>query len=322
MRRLLLITGGSGLLGVHAVERALAGREFRKVVLAARVPRRAPLRPRWLESLDSGRLQFLELDLAEPGAAERALARLRPSAVLSLAACSRQSEAEAYPDLALRLNARAPREIAAWCAAAESRLVHVSTDLVFEGGTVAVPGPGSAQVLEELDEPRPLNVYARTKRDGELAVLEALERALVVRLPLLFGDSRGRSAGAADALVAGLMERRRTVLFTDEERQPLELTAAAERLVGLCVRPEVCGTLHLPGPELLTRAEFGLRLLSARTAVGRSVLPAPELAGRASLGLADERPARLELSGLRARVVFHSDPEPLQVGIDRWTARG
>lgn len=316
----LLVTGGSGLLGVHAVEAALASGGYRKVVLAARRPWEAPLSPDVLASPRASQLERMELDLTGPGAPARACERLRPRAILSLAACSRQAEAEAEPARAQRINGESPGELATWAAAAGARLVHVSTDLVFEGGTVAEPGSGSPQALREADAPVPRGVYARTKLAGERAVASADPRALVVRLPLLFGDSRGRGTGASDALVDGLVAGRRTVLFTDEERQPLELSTAAEHLVALCDRPEPCGLLHLPGPELISRSEFGLRVIAAHLAAGAGSLPAPELAPRSALGLEGVRPARLELASTRARAVLGRDVEPLERGLARWAA--
>ena len=278
--------GTSGFLGRAVVEavaaRLVAGRArpFGAAVAAGPHPYApAPLRPR-------------EVDGRRPDAVREALEAERPDAVLLVAALARGGDCERDPDLAARLNVELPAEVARWCAAAAARLVHVSTDLVF-----ADPAPRPGGRLE-ADPAGATDVYGRTKAAGEAAVLGACPGALVARLPLLVGDSRGRGLGGGDGLLAALARGEAPTLFDDEWRTPLDVDRAAAALLALTAG-DAAGVVHLPGPERLTRAELGRRVVAAAGAPSERLRVAP----RAALGL-EARPSDVCLDGGRARLLL------------------
>jgi dTDP-4-dehydrorhamnose reductase len=234
-----LVLGGSGFLGTHVVA-ALGAR----AVSASRVegPRAAP--------------RFVKLDARAEGSLGQVLAAVRPEAIVDCAAFSSVSEAETHPDLARRMNVEVPREIARWCVENGARFLHVSTDLVFGGK----PPPEGG--FREEDPPAPVSEYGRSKSAGEAALLEALPAALVVRLPLLYGNSFGRGRGASDSLLASLGNGLRPVLFTDEWRTPLEVSNAARALVELLGK-DTAGILHVAGPDRVSRYDLGMTVIDA-----------------------------------------------------------
>lgn len=290
----LLVLGGSGYLGVHAVEAALDAGSWEQVTLCARRPQAAPLSG---AHSDHDRLARLPVDLLAAGEPEAALEACAPSHVLLAAAEADGGACERDPDRARRINTGVPRRVARWCAAGGARLVHCSTDLVF--GAEAPPLGG----FDEAHPVGPQGVYGRTKAEGERAVLEACPAALVARLPLLYGDGRGRPKGAGDSLFAGLAAGRRTVLFDDEWRQPAEVREVAEVLLELALG-DAAGRLHVACAEPVTRAELGRLALTARAAAGGAPLPEPEFGPRSALGLADTRPERLTLDVSRLRALL------------------
>ncbi len=103
-----------------------------------------------------------EADLAHPGAAGVAIDAHAPQLVINAAAYTAVDQAESEPELAHRVNAEAVDEIAQQCRRQGVRLVHVSTDFVFNGrvGTPYQPG----------DQTQPLSVYGASKRGGEEAI--------------------------------------------------------------------------------------------------------------------------------------------------------
>lgn len=290
----LLVLGGSGYLGVHAVEAALDAGSWEQVTLGARRPDAAPL-----TSAHAGhaRLVRVAVDLLAAGEPAAALDRCAPTHVLLAAAEADGGACERDPERARRLNSEVPGEVARWCATWGARLVHCSTDLVF--GAEAPPAGG----FDESHAVGPQGVYGRTKADGEAAVLAACPAALVARLPLLYGDGRGRPKGAGDSLFAGLAAGRRTVLFDDEWRQPAEVREVAEVLLELALG-DASGRVHVACAEPVTRAELGRLALAARAAAGEAPLPEPEVGPRALLGLAESRPARLTLDVSRLRALL------------------
>ena len=253
-----LVTGATGFLGAHVVAAAVARNRrtgtfadpLGRLVVAA--GREVALAPRYTTPRDAA--QWIAVDLC--AALPELLARVDPCEVVHCAALSRAKDCQSDPDRAARTNAALPGELAAWCQAHGARLVHVSTDLVF--GRVDAPRGG----FREGDDPAPVSVYGESKLAGERAVLAACPSAVVVRLPLLYGDSAGRGLGASDSLLAAVERDEVPALFADEFRTPLEVANAARALVEL-LDVGTRGLLHVAGPERVSRHAFGLAVLEA-----------------------------------------------------------
>lgn len=276
--------GGSGFLGAHLVRLALRvapGAVFATVGSRSIAP--DPIRSAHLLRLEAAR----EGDLAE------LLASTRPAIVLNALALARADSCEREPELARLLNAVLPARLGRYCASSGARLVHVSTDLVF-GALAAPPGGWS-----EEHEPRASGVYGETKLAGERALLAEDPRAIVLRLPLLYGDSFGRARGASDALLAALARGERPLLFEDEWRTPLCVTDAARAILELASRSD-SGLLHVAGPERVSRFELGRRVLEAR-------------------GSGAEARALLRAG---SRLAHPGPPRPLDTALDSARARG
>ena len=133
-----------------------------------------------------------ELDVADAQAVRNFVVSLGPGLKiwLNAAAFTHVDRCEREPEAAERGNAQAPRVLAAACAAAGIRLVHVSTDYVF---------PGDAhRPYRESDPTGPRSVYGRTKLVGEQAVLAGSPDFLVVRTSWVFGRGRNFIAAILD----------------------------------------------------------------------------------------------------------------------------
>ncbi len=289
----VLVLGGSGFLGAHLVaELAQRG----EVVSASR-------RPAVATHERSPRESDVAIDLAQPGAAPRLLDLVRPERVALVAALARVGDCSADPDLARRLNGELPGELAAACSERGMRLVVVSTDLVF-----GREPPRAGTRYREEDPPSPAHVYGRTKAQGEALALAACTRALVVRLPLLYGPSAGRGLGASDGLLFDLDAGRTPTLFTDEWRTPLEVGNAALALVEL-LDGERAGILHVAGPERVSRLELARAVLAAH---GRR--DELRFGLRSDLGCLD-RPADVSLDASRARAALATPLRGIQEGL-------
>lgn len=281
MARILCVLGGTGFLGVHVV-RAARQSGFEAVALA----RRAPSRPEGARA---------PLDATDADSLARALRDLAPAALVNCAALARVAACDADPEGARRLNAVAPAVLARLARERGARLVHVSTDLVF--GARAAPDAGFA----ESDAPAPVSTYGATKLAGEEGVLAADPRALVVRLPLLCGDSGGRGLGASDSVLDAVARGARPSLFVDEWRTPLDVAVAAAALVEL-VGLDVGGILHVAGPARLSRHELGLRALRAAGHARPEVLVEPARRAGEHAG----RPADVSLDARRAGAILRT----------------
>ncbi len=121
-----------------------------------------------------------ELDICDREAVLRTIGEFAPDAVINAAAYTAVDKAESEPELARRINVDGPRHLAEACAAHGARLLHLSTDFVFDGQASTPYAPDAAT--------RPLGVYGETKRDGEQAVMQALPQAgTIVRTAWVWG---------------------------------------------------------------------------------------------------------------------------------------
>jgi dTDP-glucose 4,6-dehydratase len=178
----ILITGGTGFLGAPLAEE-LARRGHDVTALGSK-----------------------DGDLADPGVAERLLDAHAPDIVVHLAARVGRLIGEEDPDETRRLNVGATALLAAACAARGVRLAHGSTTDVY--GVL-----GDRVVTEEtLLDVEPPNVYGRTKRDAESAVLEHAPDALLLRI--LFPYGPGTAPGQRGAVVSMLDQATRGVQMT------------------------------------------------------------------------------------------------------------
>lgn len=229
-----------------------------------------------MRSADAAGVSSADADIRDPDAVEALFARLRPTAVINTA--YRQDDRSVTFDGAVNV-ARA---------AAGARLVHVSTDVVFDGEK-------GAPYVEE-DAPTPLTAYGRAKADAERAVLAAHPEALVVRTSLLYG---GSEPGPQERLAADP----EASFFTDEFRCPIQVGDLAAALLEL-VAGDRAGVLHVAGADRLSRAEFAELLAGApvRTAsIAESGLVRPR-----DCSLAIDRARTLLRTDLRgARAVLY-----------------
>jgi dTDP-4-dehydrorhamnose reductase len=124
-------------------------------------------------------------DITDPEAAERIVRK--GDVVINCAAYTNVDGAESDESRAHAVNVTGPGHIARACARAGARLIHVSTDYVFGGDPAAPRRP-----YEPSDPTAPLGVYGHTKHAGELAVLDAMPEAVVVRTAWVYTGGTGR----------------------------------------------------------------------------------------------------------------------------------
>ncbi|MGW8250114.1 MAG: SDR family oxidoreductase [Anaerolineales bacterium] len=231
----ILITGASGLLGLNLALETAANHE---------VYGTAKDHP-----LNTGAFKVLQSDLLAPGAVEKVLETAQPDWVIHCAALANVDACESDPVLARKSNSDLPAELAAYVARGGARLVHISTDAVFDG---------SRGGYTEQDTPNPLSVYAHTKLEGERFVAEANPQAIIARVNL-FGWSISGSRSLGEFFVSNLQVGKKVMGFTDVMFCPLLATDLAAILVKMLER-ELSGLYHVVSRECLSKYEFGLQV--------------------------------------------------------------
>ena len=174
-----------------------------------------------------------QLDISDVAAVHDALAELKPDVVINAAAYTAVDAAETDEAGATLGNVTGPRNLAAATSKTGARLVHVSTDYVFAG---------DADNPYDEDSPTdPRSVYGRTKRDGELAVLEQQPDAYVVRTAWVYGAD-----GANFVKTMARLERQRDVVsvVNDQRGSPTWSHDLARGLVAIGASSAEPGIYH------------------------------------------------------------------------------
>ncbi len=257
----LLVTGGSGHLGGEVVRRARdAG--WDAVGTSYRTP--GPV----------------VLDVRDAGAVEALVAAVAPDCVVHTAYL------QDGPD-AWGTNVDGSGNVAAAAAARGIRLIHLSTDLVFDGR--------AGRPYAEDDPVHPLLEYGRAKAAAERAVAERHPDATIVRTSLIYGGD-GRSAH--ERRILDVVDGRADLaFFTDELRCPVRVSDLADALLTLTGIAHA-GPLHLAGADGVSRYELACLVAAANGRDSR------HLRTTTSAGIAPERPRDCRLDCSRAAALL------------------
>jgi dTDP-4-dehydrorhamnose reductase len=258
----VLITGGAGLVGSTLIATAPDGVEVHATQRSTSVV---------------GATAHT-VDLADPDEPVGLLQAVRPDVVIHTA----YGKADLQRDVIA-----ATRSVAAACAIHGVDLIHLSSDVVFDGE--------HAPYAE--DSPlMPVHAYGRAKAEAEGDVQTAVPGAAIVRTSLVLRADPPdvTSAWVIDSLRAG----ESIALFTDEIRCPIRADDLAGMLWDLVALPpaERAGLWHLAGPEPLSRLDLGLLLAEAH-GLDRSGITA---ASSRDLPSAEPRPRDLTLTAERS----------------------
>jgi dTDP-4-dehydrorhamnose reductase len=123
------------------------------------------------------------IDIADAQSVNTAVEAFKPSVIINCAAYNLVDKAETDTDTAIRANATGPQNLAAAAKKAGAFMVHFGTDYIFDGEKAGVP-------YVEADKPNPLNVYGKSKLQGEDFVRASGAPSLVLRLSWVFGHGR------------------------------------------------------------------------------------------------------------------------------------
>ena len=190
-----------------------------------------------------------QADITDAAAVERAIAGFDPQVVFNAAAYNQVDVAEQEPQAAYAVNALAVRNLALACRQVDARLVHFSTDYVFDGA--------ARHPYAEDDQPHPLGAYAVSKLAGELYAQAYLDRVLIVRTSGVFGPGGVATArGNFVELMLRLAGAGRPIrVVEDHVASPSFSPALAARTIDLVDRDQ-SGLFHIGGGAPISWFQF------------------------------------------------------------------
>jgi dTDP-4-dehydrorhamnose reductase len=287
----ILVTGASGLLGLNlALSAARAGHLVFGTVKD--------------HVLRTDAFRTIQTDLLVPGAVEGLLDQTQPDWVIHCAAMANVDACEADPEQARKMNSELPAKLAADVArggARHARLVHISTDAVFDGQRGG---------YTEEDAPNPLSVYARTKLEAEQQVREANPEAIIARVNL-FGWSLVGSRSLGEFFFYNLSAGKRVLGFTDVFFCPILANHIAPILLRM-LEKQLSGLYHVVSSECASKYEFGVRV-ARRFDLDESLITPTSVA---EAGLTAARSPNLTLRTDKLAAALGEPPPDLSTGID------
>jgi len=221
----LLVTGASGYLGAGILRRAPTDWQMAATYVS--------------QTIERANVAAFYLDVRDAEAVHRVIENVHPDVVIHTAALMTGAEMMA-------VNAEGTRHVARAAKQSGARLIHLSSDVIFDGEHAP---------YDENAQPHPLIPYAVSKARAEEIVRQEFSDALIVRTSLIYGfdpmDPRTRQ------VLDGEMPR----LFTDEYRCPILVDDLADALIELA-QPETrfLQTLNLAGAQRISRYDFGIAL--------------------------------------------------------------
>jgi dTDP-4-dehydrorhamnose reductase len=237
-------------------------------------------------------LRHAQCDIGDTAAVAEMMAREAPDVVINAAAYTAVDKAEAEIATAERINRDGPRNLAQ--TSDRHRLLHVSTDFVFDG---AQSEPYS------VDDPtRPLSIYGRTKRDGEVPVVALGHRGLVVRTSWVYSQSGNNFVKTMLRLMSSRPEVR---VVADQIGAPTWAHGLAQALWAAVQRPQVQGLHHWQDAGTASWYDFAVAIEEEALALALLTSPVqvmpittadyPTLAKRPAFSLLDCRSTRTQL---------------------------
>ena len=204
-----------------------------------------------------------DCDLTNHDQIEHWLSEVHPGVVLNAAAYTAVDAAESDEANARLINAASAGRLAEAAKRHGARLVHVSTDFVFDGEMSKPYAPE--------DETNPLNAYGRTKRDGEIAILQSGVDALIVRTSWIYFE-RGRNF--VHTMLRLMAERNEVRVVSDQVGTPTYARNLARALWTLAQKP-VSGVYHVTDSGVASWYDFAVAIREEAVASGLIGTAAP-----------------------------------------------
>ncbi|MDP9053220.1 MAG: dTDP-4-dehydrorhamnose reductase [Acidobacteriota bacterium] len=208
------------------------------------------------------------LDICDGEKVERALAEYDPWAVFNAAAYNQVDVAEREPLAAWEANALGVRNLALACRQNDARLVHFSTDYVFDGKL--------GRPYIETDRTHPLGAYAVSKLAGELYAQAYLERPIVIRTSGVFGPAGLKTArGNFPELMLRLAREGKPIrVVEDHFASPSYAPALASRSIDV-LENDLDGVFHIGGGQPISWFDFA-KLVFEKAGVDANLTPTNE----------------------------------------------
>jgi dTDP-4-dehydrorhamnose reductase len=291
-KRTVLVTGCNGLLGQKIVN-LLAGRQAINLIGAGLGYNRNP---------ETKGYTYISADITVPKAMRQIFEEYMPTEVIHTAAMTNVDACEKDPETCQKINVDAVQTLCGLCKDFGAKLIHVSTDFIFDGKN----GP-----YAEDAQPNPLSVYGKAKWEAEKIIMASNITYAIARTILLYGVVRGQSrSNIVLWVLQNLKEGKKINVVSDQIRSPTLAEDLADGLVSILLK-EKTGIYHLSGAEIMSILDLAYSVADFFD-LDKSLIT-PTLTS--SLGQPAPRPPRTGFIILKAALELGYNPHSLNAGL-------
>jgi dTDP-4-dehydrorhamnose reductase len=190
----------------------------------------------------------LKIDVRNLKSLNKLISEIKPDIIVNCAANVQPDYLEENSDVAFSINAQGAKNVAIIASKEKIRLIHISTDSVFDG---------KIGTYQENDIPNPINVYGRSKLLGEQLVKENSENYVIVRTNFYGFNKNGNFL--FNWMLNNLKKKISFIGFSDIIFNPLEITNLSDMIVEIS-NDEYNGTLHLSSDKSINKYDFALKI--------------------------------------------------------------
>lgn len=239
MIKKILITGSNGLLGQQLVTHFSQFSNF-DVVACSRGENKV---------LSTDKFTYYNLDISNKQDLKNILKTENPDIIINCAAMTNVDLCEDNKDECYTINVDAVSELVSHCKYKKTKLIHLSTDFIFDG---------EKGFYAEEDEPNPLNFYGKTKLESEALIVQALSDFAIIRTILVYGTTQNTNRGNIVTWVKNSLESDKEIrVVSDQFRMPT-LVSDLVKAIDLVINQDAKGIFHISSNELLSIYEIAL----------------------------------------------------------------
>lgn len=191
-----------------------------------------------------------ELDITQSASINKAISKFLPDIIINTAAYTAVDQAEEEASIADRVNHIGAGQLAIACEKNQIKLIHLSTDYIFDGSK-------DGKYLED-DEARPVNIYGKSKWDGERAIRNACKNHIILRVSGVFSEYGNNFLRTMLKLAR---ERSSLRVVSDQITCPTYAGDIASALFIICNQPSFQGTLHYSSMESVSWYDFAQAII-------------------------------------------------------------
>lgn len=196
-----------------------------------------------------------ELNISDRSSVLSFIQDIKPDIIINCAAYTNVDKAEEDYGKAFQVNALGPRNLAAAAESVGAKLIHISTDYVFDGEGITVNG--EKMPYREYDTPNPINVYGKTKLFGENYVRDFCSQYFIIRTSWLYGENGNNFV---KTIIRLAREKGKLQVVNDQIGNPTNAEDLARHILKLAFTDEY-GIYHCTGNGITSWYDFACKLI-------------------------------------------------------------